>query len=194
MSSDNGTRLSLLQRASDRESVAWSELVDLYAPLVAYWCRRRGVPSADLPDIVQDVFMAVSRRLSTFQARGENGSFRSWLWTITSNKILDHGRRVSRHISPVGGSSALMAMEQVPDSTLLDDEPSSEDVLQDLFRRGLAQVRDEFETNSWQAFWRTAIDGIPTATVAEELKMTPAAIRQARSRILRRLRQQLGDV
>jgi RNA polymerase sigma-70 factor (ECF subfamily) len=193
MSSDNGTRLSLLQRASDRESVAWSELVDLYAPLVAHWCRRRGVPSADLPDVVQDVFLAVSRRLSTFQTRGE-GSFRSWLWTITANKILDHGRRASRHVSAVGGSSALVAMKQVPDSPLWDDEPSSEDVLQDLFRRGLAQVRDEFETNSWQAFWRTAIDGIPTATVGEELEMTPAAIRQARSRILRRLRQQLGDV
>jgi RNA polymerase sigma-70 factor (ECF subfamily) len=62
-----------------------------------------------------------------------------------------------------------------------------------LVRRALEQVRSEFEPRSWQAFWRTTIDGMTVAIVAEELGMSPSTIRQHRSRILRRLRQQLGE-
>ena len=36
--------------------------------------------------------------------------------------------------------------------------------------------------------------GEATESVAEEFGISPAAVRQARSRVLRRLRQQLGDV
>ena len=72
--------------------------------------------------------------------------------------------------------------------------PTTVEQLDDLVHRAAEQVRSEFEPETWQAFWRSAIDGIPTAVVAKELGVTPAAIRQNRARIMRRLRQQLGDL
>jgi RNA polymerase sigma-70 factor (ECF subfamily) len=60
--------------------------------------------------------------------------------------------------------------------------------------RGLEQIRPEFHAKTWVAFWRTVVDGQATSLVAAELELTPASIRQAKSRILRRLRQQLGDL
>ena len=65
--------------------------------------------------------------------------------------------------------------------------------LNELVHRSLDQVRSEFEATTWQSFWRTAIDGIPTAVVAEQLGLTPMAVRKNRSRVMRRLRQQMGD-
>jgi RNA polymerase sigma-70 factor (ECF subfamily) len=55
-------------------------------------------------------------------------------------------------------------------------------------------LREEFEPQTWQAFWRTAVDGQPATAVAVELGMSAAAIRKAKSRILHRLRLELGDL
>ena len=63
-----------------------------------------------------------------------------------------------------------------------------------LYRRALEQVRAEFEERTWQAFWLTVIDGRSPAALESELGMTPANIRQAKSRVLRRLKREVGDV
>ncbi|MCU0711788.1 MAG: hypothetical protein MUC43_06985 [Pirellula sp.] len=55
-------------------------------------------------------------------------------------------------------------------------------------------VRNEFQDSHWQAFWQSVIEGQSTELVSQRLSMTPAAVRQARSRILRRLRIVMGDL
>ena len=86
-------------------------------------------------------------------------------------------------------------MQQIADPfPIPDDEPTGDLQLQQLTSRAMAQVQNEFEVRTWQAFWRTIVDGIATGEVAQELQMSEATVRQSRSRILRRLRQQLGDV
>lgn len=191
----NGTRLSLLGRAQARDAAAWSELVRLYAPLIAHWCRRCGLDGHDTADVVQEVFAAVASSLGSYRPHGTGGAFRGWLWTITRNKVRDLWRKTSHQPQAAGGSTARQALSSLPDeSSLPDAEPSDAAQLSQLVQRGLEQVRSEFESTSWQAFWRTAIDGIPTAVVAAQLGLTPAAVRQHRSRIMRRLREQLGDI
>ena len=86
-------------------------------------------------------------------------------------------------------------MQQVIDPVPIpDDEPTGDLQLQQLPSRALSQVQSEFETRTWHAFWRSVVDGIASSEVAKELNMSEATVRQSRSRILRRLRQQLGDV
>ncbi|MEM8733143.1 MAG: sigma-70 family RNA polymerase sigma factor [Planctomycetota bacterium] len=195
MPDSQSTRLSLLSRARERDSVAWSELVDLYGPLIAHWCYRCGFDSHQTADCVQDVFAAVARSLSDYKAQRESGAFRAWLWTITSNKIRDSLRRRRQSPTPSGGSTALAQLEQVPGETEIpESEPTERDQLDELVSRGLEQVRAEFEPRTWDIFRRSVVDQVATAIVAGEFCVTPAAVRQARSRVLRRLRQQLGDV
>jgi RNA polymerase sigma-70 factor (ECF subfamily) len=55
-------------------------------------------------------------------------------------------------------------------------------------------IRHEFGDRVWNSFWRTAVDGRSSSDVAEELKITPAAVRQNKRRVLLRLRQELGDM
>jgi RNA polymerase sigma-70 factor (ECF subfamily) len=47
----------------------------------------RGVPSAAVDDVVQEVFMVVHRKLGTFEGRS---SLRTWLWTIVRRVVRDH--------------------------------------------------------------------------------------------------------
>ncbi len=184
-----------MSRARERESSAWSELVDLYGPLVAHWCYRCGLDTHAAADCVQDTFASVVKSLVSFRGQRETGAFRAWLWTITANKIRDHQRRVRRDADPVGGSTALRSLEQLPDPSLVPDtEPTNPAQLDQLFARAVEQVRGEFETRTWEIFERSVIDLIQTAQVAREFQLSPAAVRQVRSRVLRRLRQQLGDI
>jgi RNA polymerase sigma-70 factor (ECF subfamily) len=62
-----------------------------------------------------------------------------------------------------------------------------------LFGAALALIRSEFEPRTWQAFWLTAVEGRPPDEVSSELKMSPGAVRVAKSRVLRRLREELGE-
>jgi RNA polymerase sigma-70 factor (ECF subfamily) len=63
-----------------------------------------------------------------------------------------------------------------------------------LYRRALELVRAEFEPRTWELFWLTAVEGRPPVDVAAERGLTPAAVRQAKSRVLRRLREEVGDL
>lgn len=198
MTQADKTRLSLLSRARRHDAQAWRELVDLYGPLIAHWCTKCSLSSHQSADVIQEVFASVSRSLDTYQARKENGSFRSWLWTITGNKVKDFFRRNANQGFATGGSTALAQLEQIPEtaeqSLVPDEEPTGESEITALVQRGLVQVRSEFEARTWRIFQRSVVDEIPTAVVAEEFEVTPAAVRQSRSRVLRRLRQQLGDI
>ena len=63
----------------------------------------------------------------------------------------------------------------------------------DVLRRAAKIVRNDFDPHTWQAFWRSVIEGHLPEDIAAELNMTTNAICQARFRVLTRLRETLGD-
>ena len=79
-------------------------------------------------------------------------------------------------------------------------EPSEESIRPDaesaawLSRQALEMIRAEFENHTWEAFWRVTIQGQPSSQVAEDLKMSIPAVYTAKSRVLRRLRQVMGEL
>ena len=63
-----------------------------------------------------------------------------------------------------------------------------------MLARALASIRCEFHDKTWQAFWNVVVTGRTTAEVAAELHMRPGTVRVAKSRVLLRLRRELGDL
>jgi RNA polymerase sigma-70 factor (ECF subfamily) len=93
-----------------------------------------------------------------------------------------------------GGSSARDQFEKIVDTeSIPGEEPTTENDQRGLMMRALRQIEGDFAEQTWNAFFRSVIDGISTETVASELGMTHASVRQARSRVLRRLRTHIGD-
>ena len=82
-------------------------------------------------------------------------------------------------------------MAAPPDDLELSEGP---DQLAELCQRALELVRHEFEERTWTAFWRVAVQEHPTADVAAELGVSSSAIRQAKSRVLRRLKEEMGEL
>jgi RNA polymerase sigma-70 factor (ECF subfamily) len=175
--------------------VAWKRIMDLYRPLVLNWCARQGVRAEDAEDVAQEVFSAAAVALPAFRRDRPGDTFRGWLRGITRNQALMHFRRNQGQPFAEGGSDARLELESVPDPLAgSQDEHEEAAAVNRLYRRALDFVRGEFTERLWQAFWLTAIDERTPTDVAAELGMTPAAVRQAKSRVLRRLKQELGEL
>ena len=182
----------LLGDVRQMDPQAWSRLVHTFGPIVYRWCRSSGVSEADTPDLVQEVFASVARGIPSFQRQKDQGSFRSWLATITRNRVRDHFRRQSRRQPAEGGTDALERLHQQADH--LESTISTEAIANPLVQRVLEDVRGEFENRTWTAFLRTTVDGEPASQVAEQLEMSVAGVYQAKSRVLRKLRQRLAEL
>ena len=92
-----------------------------------------------------------------------------------------------------GGSAAHVALTEEesrngPDSDLLRLEYRRE-----VFRWAAQQIRKEFRQDTWDAFWRTAVEGRAVEVVANELGKDAGAIYTARSRVMQRLREKVNE-
>ncbi len=193
MTDESVTSLTLLQRIRGGDSSAWGRVVTLYAPLVHHWCRRWGVPAADIEDRAQEVFQAAAQSIDSFRRDRAGDTFRGWLRAITRHKVLAYWRTHGQAPTAVGGSEALQRLQELPGPPA-DDDPEDADQLSALFHRALGLLHTEFEPRTWQAFWRVAVDGLSATEAAAEGGMTASAVRMAKSRVLRRLREELGEL
>jgi RNA polymerase sigma-70 factor (ECF subfamily) len=190
-----GTSLTLLQRLRGNEPDAWRTMVHLYTPLVAHWCARVGVKGADADDAIQEVFHAAASSLAAFRRDRPGDSFRGWLRGITRHVLSAHFRNAARQPRGDGGTDVLERLNQVPDSVpSSNDDDADEPAANEVYRRALGMIRAAFEERAWTMFWRTAVEGRAPSEVAVEMNVSPAAVRQAKSRVLRKLKQQLGDL
>jgi RNA polymerase sigma-70 factor, ECF subfamily len=190
-SPDKLTSLTLLQRVRDRDQEAWRRLLQLYGPLVVRWCGRGGVCGQDADDVQQEVFQAVATGLDAFRRDRPGDTFRGWLRGITRNKLLDYYRRREKLPEAQGGTEAHLQIQHLADQPL--PEETAEE-LSDLYHRALEMVKCEFEQRTWEAFWRAAVEDQSPAVIAADLGVTAAAVRKAKSRVLRRLREELGEL
>jgi RNA polymerase sigma-70 factor (ECF subfamily) len=183
------TRASLLSRLADpRDHEAWVEFVSIYEPVAYRLLRRHGLQDADARELVQDLFVAVSRSIDRWDPDRQRGSFRGWLRRVTRNLVINWIKARERRVVAVGGSNLQAMLEQAPAESDPETAEFDNELRRALFRRAAEQVRDEVQPATWQAFWETAVLGTSTADAAKKLGMQPGAIRVAKCRVLVRLR------
>jgi RNA polymerase sigma-70 factor (ECF subfamily) len=180
---------NLLVRVQGHDQQSWQRLVTLYAPVVYRWCRRWGVAGDDAPDVVQDVFRRVARSVVRFDRDAPNATFRGWLWRIARNAAHDQFSRLARQPRAVGGTDQLFRLHMIP-AELPQDDPSIADDPARILHAAISAVRSDTQPRTWDIFWRATILGHDTQDIADDLGMTPKAVRQAKHRVLRRLREE----
>lgn len=180
------TSISLLERLrSPGDQVAWAQFAAIYTPLLFYWAKRHGLQDSDAADLVQDVMATLVRTLPEFQYE-QAKSFRAWLRTVTQNKWRERSRRLALPIEASANITDLIAEET--------REFWDKDYQTLLVARALEVMRAEFEQNTWQACWAVVVEQRSVAEVAQELGMTNGAVYVAKSRVLKRLREELAEL
>jgi RNA polymerase sigma-70 factor (ECF subfamily) len=188
------TRPSLLVRLKNpRDERAWGEFLEIYEPLVYRLARTRGLQAADAQDLTQEVFRAVAAAIDRWDPDPARGSFRGWLSRIARNLIVNmllaRARRTAGY--GAGGSDLVELLESMPAPEAEETALFDSEYRRRLFTWAADKARHGFRENTWQAFWRTAVEGHDVSAVAQSLGMTPGAVHIARSRVMARIRREI---
>jgi RNA polymerase sigma-70 factor, ECF subfamily len=86
----------------------------------------------------------------------------------------------------------MVRMNAVPDWIREESSPKRGDGGGEVLMRAAELIRGDFEERTWQAFWLSTVENLPSDEISVRLSMTANAIRQARFRVLARLREFVG--
>jgi RNA polymerase sigma factor (sigma-70 family) len=192
MSQADSTHLTFLLRLRDRaDKLSWQEFHERYGQLLYRYARGRGASHADAEDVVQEVEMYLFKAINDFEYDARKGRFRTYLRSAVVHAL---GRRASKQ---AGQPAAL-------DPQTLDYVSSEKEASADArwerewqlhrLRWAMQSIAGEFEPLTLRAFEMHVLGGRPVAETAGELGLSKASVYQARSRILKRLREQLAAI
>jgi RNA polymerase sigma factor (sigma-70 family) len=194
MGRDSATRtgsvlLLLLGNPTDPE--CWNAFVDRYGPRIYGWCRQRGLQEADAEDVTQDVLAQLVQKLRAFTYDPHKGTFRGWLKTLTHHAWCDYLESRRRAGEGQGSDELVARLEMVE---------AREDLLTalaevfdlELLAEAQARVQLQVSPRDWKIFQALAVEGRPGPAVAREFGMTVTAVLMVRSRVQKKLRQDIG--
>lgn len=195
MSDAPATRLSLLVRLRDaRDDSAWTQFVEIYAPLVYAFARKHGLQDADAADVTQDVLRAVSGAIQKLEYDSQRGSFRGWLFTVARNKLRNFLAARNRPGQGTGDTDAQNRLLELPARE--EDQAAwwDQEYERQVFAWAVEQVRGSFQDSTWQAFWQTAVEGKSGKEVARASGLSVAAVYLAKGRVMAKLKEQIQQV
>lgn len=185
-SSSSETSLTLLEGLRCADENAWGRFIDIYGGLIYSWCVRYGAEPNDCGDLVQEVFLKVSKGINRFRRADKKSSFRGWLRTVTKHAVFDHLKKQGGQRPAVGGDDPMIDQAEA----IAPDEDFAE--VQIIIERAYAVMRTDFNTRWCEAF-DLLLEGYTSREVAEKLGMTATAVRQANYKIRRRMREELRE-
>jgi RNA polymerase sigma-70 factor, ECF subfamily len=187
------TSASLLERLRTAHPGAsdWQHLHDIYSPLIRTWLGRAVGQTAEADDLTQEVLVILVRELPTFQKQ-RHGSFRAWLRNVVVNRV--RGWRRARDRQPAGLDPTERFLSQLEDPSSALTQLWDREHDKYLLDRLLAAARRDCEPATWEAFRLFALEGRPAAEVAARTGLTVGAVMSAKSRILKRLREEAAGL
>ncbi len=183
------TSASLLERlASTGDNADWMNLLVIYRPFIERVAKSYPSLASHADDVAQEVMLVLMRELPVFQ-RQRSGSFRSFLRNVTVNQLRIALRKNSRERTTLDPQVA-QQLEQLADPLSPAARQWDEDHDRAVMQRIIDVVKPTVQEKTWCAFERYALDDLPPDQVAQELGLSLNSVLLAKSRVLRRMREE----
>lgn len=184
------TRATLLADVKSPENrEAWEQFVVVYRPVIYRMARRRGMQDADAQDVTQTILVRIANAIGHYEQK-EGTRFRHWLRRVARNAILSAITR-SPADAPAGGTVAQDLLAEHPDGSSEADAEIETEYRREQYLRAAAIVRTDVNAETWYAFELTAVQGKSCEEAAVELGKSVGTVYAARSRIMKRLSEQI---
>lgn len=155
---------------------AWREIEGRLRPFVA----RRVASPADVDDVIQDVFVRLSRGLSDLR---DEERLLPWLFTIARHAVIDHHRAVAR---------ARIARVEVPEMPVEEHDEAGERLLAEL-STCVARFVTELPASYRDAVTLVELEGVPAKEAAKRLGLSHSGLKSRVQRGRARLRRRFDD-
>ncbi len=171
------------------EEDAYETLIQRYQTSVYNLVYRLLDDPEDAPDVLQEVFLKVFRKISAFRAQA---SLKTWIYRIAVNEALNHRRSFLRHrrqeIALGGGEEGVDLADNLADHGPSPFERACDAETQRLIEAALAEINPDFRT----VVVLRDLEELSYEEIAEVLQVNLGTVK---SRILRgreALRKRLG--
>jgi RNA polymerase sigma-70 factor, ECF subfamily len=166
--------------------MTFDEVYERHFDFVWKSLRRLGVPPSDLPDVSQEVFVVVHRRLGSFEERAK---VTTWLFQICLHAARDRNRRahVRREVSDASTLEALPGHTERADQLLeRRDDLAMFDAVLDGMNAEQRAVFVMFELSEMTGDDIASTLGVPLGTVYSRIRLAREAFRRGVARVTAR--------
>jgi RNA polymerase sigma-70 factor (ECF subfamily) len=178
-------------RQNPRDEKSWSEFVERYGAMMLTWCARWGLQPNDAEDVTQNVLVQLAKQMREFEY-DPDGSFRGWLRTLAYRAWCDLIASQSRKRQQYMSDEVLAVLESEDACRAFLEQIDSE-ARQDRLEEAMERARLRVEPHTWRAFELTALQNVSGDEAALQLNMNIGAVYVAKSRIVRMIRQYMGQ-
>jgi RNA polymerase sigma-70 factor (ECF subfamily) len=192
MGSGDTTRLTLLLRLRDRaDTLSWQEFHERYGQLLYRYARARGASHDVAEDVMQEVELYLFKALPGFEYDARCGRFRTYLRSAVMHAL---GRRAQREARQPAALDP-EALDYAASRAEADNDAHWEHEWQmHRLRWAMRAIAGEFEPNTLRAFELHVLAGHAVSETAAETGLSPASVYQAKSRVLRALKECLAKL
>ena len=185
---DISTPASLLERVRKLDDVAsWNRFVDLYTPVILMWLRKFGVGPGDRADVAQATFAQLVKEIPAFRYDPDR-RFRGYLFAVTRSRAIDHLRSSKKAPLPVS------EFEREPEASDATGAVADLEYNRHVVGRAAQILAADFDPVTREAFRRYVLEGEDARAVAGSLNVAVSSVYQAKSRVTRRLRDELSGL
>ena len=181
--------MSFLERLRDRSDTrSWERFHQCYGELLFSYARRLGASYETAEDVVQEVEMYVFKAIGGFHHRAHKGCFRAYLRTAVVHAL---GRRAGKQARQEAVLDPRTLDALAKKDPLHDEAWQREQYLHHL-RSAMRSIATEFEPSTLEAFRLHVLANRSVTGTAECLGVSTDSVYQAKSRILKRLRERVA--
>jgi len=166
---------SLLAAAQSGGSWAFERLYRAFTPAVVGYLRMQGAADAD--DLTNEVFLNVFTAIGSFT--GDEGQFRSWVFTIAHHRLVDERRRCSRRPQ--------MSTEEAPEQADAGDDVEAE-VMRRMSVERIRTLCDRLAPDQRDVLLLRMLSAMTVEQAAEALGKSPTAVKALQRRALAAIR------
>lgn len=179
---------NLLRRAFGAgDHDAWTELVNLYRPMIRRFALSLGWWPQHLDDLEQEVLIALLEQRGKFQY-DPRGRFRNFLYTVVRNVAFALGRKLKRNMQENGYSALVEGLESDEERVRAEWELQWQDHHR---RMAYEVVSQRTAPEHWRVFQELTALGLDPKEVAERNGLTVDNVYQIKHRVLLAIQEQV---
>ncbi len=197
---DSGVKADqyLVKQIRDGHQAAWRQLIERYSGRLLAFARTRTARLADAEDLVQETFVGFLQSLANFD---DGRSLETYLFTILRYKLYDLLRKkkiptlTEPEDSPEWWDRVVPGTDETPSgiAQLAEARDSREELLADILRRLIHELRDRSAFNDLQVIELVFFAGKRNLDVAELLDMDQKAVAGVKFRAIQKLQKFLSE-